>query len=104
LNAETGEVRWTFDPKAQAPLWQRCRGVSYYEPQPATQPAGASPALCAQRIVMTTIDARLIELDAKTGEMCSGFGENGTVDLKQGMGEIKDGFYFQTSAPTVARD
>lgn len=132
LNAETGEVRWKFDPKAQSPLWQRCRGVSYYEPSAATSAAGAAPAptetatpaeattpvepaaptapaqanagACAARIVMTTIDARLIELDAKTGEPCQDFGNGGTVDLKMGMGEVKPGFYFQTSAPTVMRD
>ncbi len=112
LDAETGELRWKFDAKAEGPLWQRCRGVSYYEPAapvegqlPATTPAAIEAAAeCAQRIVMTTIDARLIELDAKTGKLCSGFGTNGTVDLKQGMGEIKPGFYFQTSAPTVAKD
>jgi quinate dehydrogenase (quinone) len=117
LNAETGELRWTFDPQAKAPLWQRCRGVSYYEPASVaattttttTDTAAATPATtpaaeCAARIVMTTIDARLIEIDAKTGKPCADFGTNGTVDLKQGMGPIKDGFYFQTSAPTVMRD
>ncbi len=140
LNAETGELRWKFDPKAESPLWQRCRGVSYYEPDlsspsttaaPTTQPAAdtdvapgetaqatpvpaqtdpATPAApvnggaCAARIVMTTIDARLIQIDAKTGEPCAEFGDDGTVDLKQGMGEVDPGFYFQTSAPTVMRD
>ncbi|KKX31570.1 membrane-bound PQQ-dependent dehydrogenase, glucose/quinate/shikimate family [Rhizobium sp. LC145] len=143
LNAETGEVRWKFDPQATSPVWQRCRGVSYYEPpvvaavQPAepvptapaepidpTAPALAAPTIeepeeqaapaapaappapaqCAARIVLTTIDARLIELDAKTGEPCAEFGNAGTVNLREGMGEVKDGFYFQTSAPTVMRD
>jgi len=125
LNPDTGEVKWKYDPKAKSPLWQRCRGVSYYEPAPApvqaeapapTDPlaptsviAPVAPAApvsnaCAARIVMTTIDARLIQLDAKTGELCQDFGNGGIVDLKQGMGEIKDGFYFQTSAPTVMRD
>lgn len=116
LNAETGEVRWKFDPEAKAPVWQRCRGVSYYETQAqaagnsataADTSASTTPSAgdtCAARIVMTTIDARLIELDAKTGTPCPDFGTNGTVDLKNGMGEVKDGFYFQTSAPTVMRD
>ncbi|WP_280954345.1 hypothetical protein [Pseudaminobacter soli (ex Li et al. 2025)] len=40
---------------------------------------------------MTTVDARLIELDAKTGELCHDFGNGGIVDLKTGMGEVKDG-------------
>jgi quinate dehydrogenase (quinone) len=105
LNAETGELRWKFDPQAKSPLWQRCRGVSYYEPTLVPPAAASAPATaCAARIVMTTIDARLIQIDAKTGELCQDFGNGGTVDLKQGMGEVKDGFYFQTSAPTVMRD
>jgi quinate dehydrogenase (quinone) len=140
LNAETGELRWKFDPQAKSPLWQRCRGVSYYEPvtvpaaaapavapaateatpapadgtetatTPATETPAATPAPapvadnCGARIVMTTIDARLIQIDAKTGQLCTGFGNNGTVDLKNGMGDVKAGFYFQTSAPTVMRD
>jgi quinate dehydrogenase (quinone) len=100
LDAESGKVRWKFDPKAKAPLWQRCRGVSYYEPQAV---AATTAGACAARIVVTTIDARLIELDAKTGSPCADFGANGTVDLKHGMGEVKDGFYFQTSAPSARR-
>lgn len=72
----------------------------------AAQPAAATtpaPQVCRQRIFNTTIDARLIALDAKTGVPCSDFGENGVVALDQGMGETPSGFYFQTSAPTVAR-
>jgi len=129
LDATTGEKKWTYDPQAKSPLWQRCRGVSYFDAStapasqaavPATMPLGttdtaqapaapATPAapvaaVCPTRIVMTTIDARLIEIDAVTGEPCTDFGVNGVVDLKQGMGEVKDGFYFQTSAPTVMRN
>ena len=115
LNADTGEQRWKFDPQAKSPLWQRCRGVSYYDASKAatasatatataTPAAPDAPATCAQRIVMTTIDTRLIELDAATGKPCAGFGNNGTVDLKAGMGQVDPGYYFQTSAPTVVRD
>jgi quinate dehydrogenase (quinone) len=137
LDAETGEQRWKFDPQANSPFWQRCRGVGYYEagtapataatpaqapagdPAPAPNAAPAAPvtqspaaeaapaataqaAICARRIVLSTIDARLIQLDTETGEPCPQFGEGGTVDLKVGMGEVRPGFYFQTSAPTVA--
>lgn len=123
LDADTGEQRWKFDPKAQSPFWQRCRGVGYYEakapagatatpatsadPSVGTSPAPATPApaaICARRIVLSTIDARLIQLDAETGAPCPQFGQGGTVDLKLGMGDVKPGFYFQTSAPTVTRD
>lgn len=151
LDADTGDERWSFDPKAESPLWQRCRSVSYFESTgqifaglqkiraqeaaaeaarqaqdaaeaseenadvedgtaetveapaaPAEQVQASSEAICQRRIVMTTIDARLISLDADTGAVCTQFGDNGTVDLKIGMGEVRPGFYFQTSAPTVA--
>jgi len=97
LDAETGKVRWTFDPKAKSPLWQRCRGVTYFEAPPQTAAASSDGALCATRIAVTTIDARLVSLDAKTGAPCPGFGSNGTVDLTRNMGEVKPGFYFPTS-------
>ncbi|QHE86068.1 membrane-bound PQQ-dependent dehydrogenase, glucose/quinate/shikimate family [Hydrogenophaga sp. BPS33] len=109
LDADTGEQKWKFDPKADAKIWNRCRGVAYYEPSTVTARIGDVPAsppaqACAQRIVLTTVDARMIQLDAKTGEPCAGFGNGGTVDLKQGMGEVKPLYYFQTSMPTVVRN
>lgn len=99
LDPDTGAVKWRFDPKAHSPVWQRCRGVGYHDAK-AALPAGAP---CVKRLLQTTIDARLLALDAETGVRCEGFGEHGAVDLKQGMGEVKPGFYFQTSAPLVAR-
>ncbi|MBP7565249.1 MAG: membrane-bound PQQ-dependent dehydrogenase, glucose/quinate/shikimate family [Burkholderiaceae bacterium] len=111
LDADTGAQKWTFDPVANAKVWNRCRGVGFYEPAAVTARVGDIPApapaeggACDQRIVMTTVDARLIELDAKTGQPCAGFGNGGTVDLKQGMGLVKASYYFQTSMPTVVRN
>ena len=111
LDADTGEQKWKFDPQADTKAWNRCRGVGYYEPAAVTQRVGGIPApapveggACAQRIVLTTVDARLIQIDAKTGQPCQGFGQGGTVDLKQGMGKIKPLYYFQTSMPTVVRN
>ncbi len=120
IDADSGKQRWAFDPKATAPNWQRCRGLGYFDattapaaattaapapaPQPATDTASAGPALCEKRILMTSIDARLFALDAKTGALCPDFGSNGVVDLKTGMGEIKPGFYTLTAAPLLAGD
>lgn len=114
LDADSGTQRWTFDPEATAPNWQRCRGLGYFDasqpvagatapaPVPAVDiPAGA-PALCEKRILMTSVDALLFALDARTGALCPDFGRNGVVDLKDGMGEVKPGFYTLTAAPLVA--
>ena len=111
VDADTGKQRWAFDPKATAPNWQRCRGLGYFDAGPAPVPApdpaasvatNSAPALCRKRILMTSIDARLFALDAATGAACPDFGSNGVVDLKQGMGEIKPGFFTITAAPLVA--
>jgi quinate dehydrogenase (quinone) len=105
VDADTGRQKWRHDPKVRPGFWNRCRGVGYYETaQAASAPAGLALPACARRIISTTIDARMFALDAATGQRCAGFGQRGAVDLKQGMGEVKRGFYFQTSTPTVARD
>lgn len=97
LDAETGAERWRFDPKVPDNINRQhltCRGVSYHEAQGA--PAGEA---CARRVVMPTADARLIALDAGTGEVCEGFGEQGAVDLWANMPNVKPGFYYSTSPP-----
>jgi quinate dehydrogenase (quinone) len=99
LDADSGAERWKFDTHSSSPIWNRCRGVGYYKLKEAP-----ADGVCAERVVNSTIDARLFELDAKTGKPCPEFGSGGIVDLKQGMGEVKPGFYFQSSAPLVARD
>jgi len=105
LDADTGEQRWMFDPQTQSvPIWNRCRGVAYYEPTAQYATQAFDDGTCAQRVVLTTVDARLIQLDAKTGRPCASFGNNGTVDLTVNMGEVKPGFYYQTSMPTVMRN
>ncbi|THU02525.1 membrane-bound PQQ-dependent dehydrogenase, glucose/quinate/shikimate family [Lampropedia puyangensis] len=123
LDAETGKERWRFDPKVQdRKTWNRCRGVGYYEPAAVKQPYNfaedaafhasratqtTSDGQCAGRIVLTTIDARMIELDAKTGQPCEDFGHGGTVDLSTGLGKTDyDGvlWWYLTSAPTVANN
>ncbi|PZQ19852.1 MAG: membrane-bound PQQ-dependent dehydrogenase, glucose/quinate/shikimate family [Rhodanobacter denitrificans] len=103
LDADTGRERWTFDPKATSPFWQRCRGLGYHADASA-QAAGEARAHCARRLFNTTNDARLIAIDADDGTVCESFGTHGTVDLLKGLGEVKPGFYLPTSAPLVARN
>ncbi|WP_051417787.1 membrane-bound PQQ-dependent dehydrogenase, glucose/quinate/shikimate family [Roseomonas gilardii] len=106
LDVDSGAERWRFDPKGSAPNWQRCRGLGYFDATtdpsiPAAAIANGTAA-CTRRLFLPTIDARLISLDAANGRPCAGFGQNGTVDLTIGMGEVKPGYYQQTSTPLVA--
>src|SRR5690606_22092093 len=78
-------------------------------PADSTTPGGTMPpyqsanvVTCAPRMLLPTTDARLIAINADNGQACSEFGNMGTVDLKVGMGEVKDGYYQQTSTPLVA--
>lgn len=104
LDVDTGKEKWRYDSKATAPNWQRCRGLGYFEetqalsaPQTTTQPAA-----CPRRLFLPTTDARLLAINADNGKLCEDFGDHGVVDLSIGMGEIKPGYYQQTSTPLVA--
>jgi quinoprotein glucose dehydrogenase len=96
VDPETGVKRWVFDPKTKAPPSGACRGLGFYEVPAAT---GA----CAKRVIMNTVDARLMAIDASTGQPCADFGVNGSVDLKQGMGDVLPGYYYVSSAPLIVK-
>ncbi|WP_019042031.1 membrane-bound PQQ-dependent dehydrogenase, glucose/quinate/shikimate family [Comamonas testosteroni] len=111
LDVDTGEEKWKFDPEAKSPNWQRCRGLAYFDGnEAALRASGASGRSgdvapgCRRRLFLPTIDARLIALDPDSGKPCIDFGKDGVVDLTQGMGEVKQGWYQQTSAPLVAEN
>ncbi|MCQ9473430.1 membrane-bound PQQ-dependent dehydrogenase, glucose/quinate/shikimate family [Pseudomonas alliivorans] len=104
LNPESGKLDWKYTPeKTRSYLQQHqtCRGVSYYA-APTAQNAPA--AQCEKRIIMATADARLVALDADTGKLCSDFGSNGVVDLRDNMGNVRPHALMQTAAPLVAGD
>ncbi len=112
LNPETGALKWKYEPtkdRSYLQQHQTCRGVSYYEaPEAAAtnavQPAAVanSPAVCRKRIFNAANDAKLLALDADTGKLCADFGNNGVVDLRANMGEIRPHALMQTAAPLVA--
>lgn len=104
LDAATGQERWRFDPQVTTGVTRQhltCRGLAYHE-------AKAGPAApdepCARRIFLPTIDARLIALDAATGERCAGFADNGELKLAVNMPNLRPGAYMLTSPPAVTRD
>lgn len=116
IDADTGKELWRHDVNAHVGgVWERCRGLAYFDAEAAlAQPTvpGSTPvqqvslpvdAACKRRILMNSIDARLFAIDADNGQLCSGFGQGGVVDLKQGIGAVPNpAYYTLTSAPTVA--
>jgi quinoprotein glucose dehydrogenase len=98
LDAESGRQKWAFDPHADlhgvyAPV---CRGVAYWH----DADAGAKGP-CSSRIFVNTVDAKLWAVDAADGHACKDFGDNGEVDLLKGLGDVRSGEYYPTSAPLV---
>lgn len=118
LDPVTGQKRWEYDPHvaetAGNKTWARCRGLGYSDATAAVadttgataQPIAAhdEPAECRKRIIMTTIDARLLAIDADTGKLCESFGDKGSVNLLDHLGPRAPGDYYPTSAPLVAGD
>jgi len=114
LEADTGKEKWKTLINARSSVWMRCRGLAYFDAAaPIQQPtlAGATPvtavqlapdAPCQRRILMNTITAQLVALDADTGKFCTGFGKDGRVDLTAGLGNAPDPQYQVTAAPTLA--
>jgi len=95
LDAGSGAPLWQFDTgswRAGRPtnLGFNHRGVSLWEGNGR------------KRVLMPTNDARLWSLDAVTGRPDPAFGEDGVVDLAQGLGrEIDRSLYSVISAPAV---
>lgn len=104
FDAETGRTLWTFNPQAKG-LRERCRGVGYFAAGAATDgnDALAGDTACGERIIFTTVDARMIALNLRDGKPCAAFGERGTIDLAKGLGANAREQYFLVSAPTVAK-
>lgn len=104
LDAETGEERWSFDAKIDRDGNYgdfANRGVAIW--RDLEQPTGSA---CRRRIFLASVDARLIALDASTGEPCADFGVGGTVDLVAGLRRKPSyvGEYQQTSPPAIIDD
>ena len=102
LDPATGAEQWKYDPDVDRTASYSevtSRGVSAW-----TDTAAKADALCRSRVFIGTIDARLIALDARTGKLCTDFGEHGSIDLTHGV-ELRDaGDYQVTSPPAIAGD
>ncbi|MFV3285660.1 membrane-bound PQQ-dependent dehydrogenase, glucose/quinate/shikimate family [Pseudomonas sp. NY15356] len=108
LDGDSGKPLWKFDPHAKSAEHVTCRGVGYYDIDrddslsAEAKASHASEQQCRQRILVSSVDARLFALDAHTGNLCPNFGEQGFVDLKKGMGPTENSKrYHPTSLPVV---
>ncbi len=103
LDPATGRELWSFDPELPPILRPAegflCRGVALWHD-------GAAPAdaLCAARIFLATVDARLIALDLATGRRCAGFGHDGVVALPPDIPPAYPGELMFDSAPVLVND
>jgi quinoprotein glucose dehydrogenase len=102
LDPATGTERWRFDAGVDPHRGYgdfASRGVSFWS-------GGTAGEACAQRVIAATIDARLLELDAATGKPCTGFGNGGVVNLRNGLRVSPDefAFYEVTSPPAIVGD
>jgi len=90
LDARTGEERWSFDAKPDLTgVWNKtCRGVALWKDGGADHRSGGD---CSRRVLMGTLDARLVAVDGLTGLVCGEFGAGGFIDLREGIGDVAPG-------------
>ena len=107
VDAATGALRWRRDTRHRRDLHYSdgvSRGVSLWVDKDSPE---AAP--CHARIFSSTLDGRLLSLDAATGKPCEDFGDQGEVVLLEGVrwSEGKDEVwrnYLSTSPPAVLDD
>ena len=100
IDPNTGAERWSYDPEvAEENRGGPCRGVATW-----TSSLVAAGAACHARILTGTVDGRLIALDAKSGQPCEDFGNDGTVNALEGLGEHPLGEYKLTTPGGIIGD
>jgi quinoprotein glucose dehydrogenase len=97
IHAETGAERWSYSPEINLDSFPmpRCRGVTQWtdERVPQTEP-------CHRVVIAPLMDARVVGLDAVTGQTCP-FGEVPELDLSKGLGPYEAGFYMLNTPPAI---
>ena len=88
LNAATGALVWAYDPAIGRPVKtrQRLRGVSYWR-------SGDE-----ERILFTS-GRYLLAVDARSGQLINSFGDNGRVNLREGLGRDPDSISVSNVTP-----
>src|ERR1044072_4091741 len=89
LDPASGAQRWRYDPRVDRTRRYSeatSRGVSSWIDQNADPQAP-----CSHRIILGTLDARLLALDCRTGAPCRDFGNGGKIDLAAAVGAESNG-------------
>ena len=97
IDAETGSERWSYtsDVNLESFPMPRCRGVTQW-----TDERVAPSKPCHRVVIAPLMDARVIGLDAVTGQTCP-FGEVTQLDLSTGLGPYEAGFYMLNTPPAI---
>jgi quinoprotein glucose dehydrogenase len=91
LDPATGKERWTYDPDSRiggyaskndpeglkSPAFVNCRGITYWEDS-TSKTTGA----CRHRLFTATNDLKIISIDARTGVLCTDFGDDGVINVE----------------------
>ncbi|HTE21101.1 MAG TPA: pyrroloquinoline quinone-dependent dehydrogenase, partial [Armatimonadota bacterium] len=95
IDAATGKTLWAFNPESYGGVH---RGVAYWE---GPRKGGGKD----RRLLIGINTSYLLALDADTGKLIPSFGENGRIDLAQGLRRPVDRTQVNvTSPPIICRD
>ena len=91
LDADTGKERWSFDPfEGQDPVGVN-RGLVHWASQKNNQ----------DRRILITAGHWLYALDSATGKPVASFGQNGRVNLREGLGRETDRLFVLSNTPGI---
>jgi quinoprotein glucose dehydrogenase len=91
LDAASGRELWTFQPSVEHVGMSNMRGLSYWRGGNSDQP---------DRLLFTT-GHFLMALDATSGKPIPGFGKDGKVDLREGLGRDPELVSINAPSPGV---
>ena len=77
LNAATGKEIWRFKPVRDEERFNSSRGVMYWE-------------MGADKRILYTVGSSLFAVNVETGKLVTSFGNNGLVDLREGLSKGLD--------------
>jgi quinoprotein glucose dehydrogenase len=104
LDATTGRELWRYD---FAPMGRFASYPNYHGPNGLNRGVAywSDARGEERRILLGTVDGRLLSVDARTGRLDPAFGDGGTVDLRAGEEhDLSTVFYGVTSPPGVYHD